>query len=299
MKEVDCLIIGGGPAGLTAAIYLARFRRSLLVVDNDKSRANYIAESHNIPGIPKISGPDLLRHMREQAEACGATLLKGYISDLRKDDKGVFCAIEASGNIRAHQVLIASGIVDVSPNLPNLKELIYEGAVRFCPVCDGYEAMDKRVGIIGTQKHTIKKAVFMRTYTSDIFILPLDKDVYCDEDTVKILQSAEIAVPYEPVADIIVTGNGVCAVMASGARIELDILYPAMGAEVRSTLALSLQAKCNENGCLITNEHQRTNIPGLYAVGDITTDLSQISVGMGQAAIAATAMHNDLPLNPR
>lgn len=299
MKEVDCLIIGGGPAGLTAAIYLARFRRSVLVVDSGKSRANFIAASRNIPGMSEMSGPDLLKRLRAQADACGAELRQGLITDLHRDDQANFIAKEAGGYIHARCVLIASGIVDSSPALPSLKGLIYEGAVRFCPICDGYEALDKRVGIVGTLDHIIKKAVFMRTYTPDIILLPLNKDVGFDAQTIKILKDADIAIPYEPVADIIVSGNNVCAVMASGARIELDILYPAMGAEVRSGLALALNIHSNENGYVIVDGHQRSSLPGIYAAGDITTDLSQISVGMGQAAIAATAIHNDLPLNPR
>lgn len=300
MTDADCLIIGGGPAGLTAAVYLARFRRKVILLDSGQSRAALIPTSHNFPGfVSGVSGVELLERLRMQAEQYGAILQQGEIEDLIREDNDDFVAIAGSERISARKVLMATGIVDEKPVLPSMQEFIYRGAVRFCPVCDGYEAVDKRIGIIGPCDRVMKKAMFLRTYTPDLVLLVTDKDVLCSPEDRTRLAAMDIPLPSEPVADVNISGESVTAIMASGARIELDILYPAMGAQVRTELALKLGAKGDEKSCLSADAHQRTTIPGLYAAGDITYDLSQISVAVGQAAIAATDIHNNLPPNPR
>ena len=296
----DCLIIGGGPAGLTAAIYLARFLRNVLVVDDGTSRARWIPTSHNYPGFAHgISGPELLEILRAQAVEHGATLQSGHVESLSRDGESFVARLDNGRSVRVLRVLLATGIVDEKPSLPSIAEFTYRGAVRYCPICDGYEATDKRVGIMGPLDRIVSKALFLRTYTQDIVILPTDLDPNCNPEQLAALQEAGIPVPVMPVADLVILDDRVTAVMASGARIELDVLYPALGANVRSDLAVALGAESNDLGCMITDNHQRTSVPGLYAAGDVTFDLSQISVATGQAAVAATDIHNSLPRNPR
>jgi thioredoxin reductase (NADPH) len=156
---LDCLIVGGGPAGLTAAIYLARFRRRVLLVDAGASRAALIPESHNYPGFAGgISGNALLMRLRDQAELYGATLRKGEVAALEQDAAGLRAAI-GSHSVRARKVLLATGIVDGSPDLPALDWLVGSARVRYCPVCDAYEAMDKRIAVLGPVHHALKKAL--------------------------------------------------------------------------------------------------------------------------------------------
>ncbi len=293
-SPIDCLIVGGGPAGLTAAIYLARFRRTVVVMDKGTSRAALIPTSHNYPGfVSGISGPQLLATLRTQAERYGAALRNGAVDALQPSEGG-FRAAVGSATIHARTVVLASGIVDERPDLPSMREFIYRGDVRFCPICDGYEAIDRRIAVIGPLRTAIKKAVFLRTYSREITLLPLDKDPRLDAEQAEMLTRAGIARPTERLADLQTTGDTICAVMASGARLAIDILYPAMGARVRSELATALGARCNEAGCLETDGYQRTSVPHLYAIGDITQELHQISVAAGQAAIAATHVHNSL-----
>ena len=296
----DCLIIGGGPAGLTAAIYLARFRRRAVLIDAGASRAALIPESHNYPGFADgVSGDALLARLREQAERYGADLQHGRVHTLTLRSDGNLASGVNGRTVLARKVLLATGVVDESPALPSLREFIYRGAVRYCPVCDGYEAMDRRIGVVGPFARVLEKALFLRTYSPDVVLLPLEKDIALTDEQRGLLAAAELTAPAEPVADLIVSGETIIAIMASGARVELDILYPAMGANVRSELATALGAKANEQGCLIVDSHQRTSVPGLYAAGDVTVDLSQISVATGQAAVAATHIHNSLERNYR
>lgn len=298
--EAECLIVGGGPAGLTAAIYLARFRRRVMLIDSEESRAALIPESHNYPGFAGgVSGPDLLSQLRDQAQRYGAILQLGRVEQLARRSDGALTAVAGAATVVARKVLLATGIVDEKPALPSIQAFIYRGAVRFCPICDGYEAIDRRIGVLGPLDRAIKKAIFLRTYSPHVIVLATGQDIRLSGADADALREAGIAPPREPLVDLIVTDDKITAVMASGARIALDILYPAMGSHVRSELAMALGADANDQGCLIVDGHQRTSIPGLYAAGDVTFDLSQISVAAGQAAVAATHIHNSLPANPR
>jgi thioredoxin reductase (NADPH) len=294
--DLDCLIVGGGPAGLTAAIYLARFRRNVLLVDDGLSRARLIPETHNYPGFIGISGPDLLASLREQAERNGARLREGRVEELRKAD-GAFVARMGNSEIHTKRLLLATGIIDESPDLPGLKDAIYRGALRYCPICDGFEAADQRIGVLGPLRTAAGKAEFLRTYSRDVVLLPTDEPAEASEEA-RSLAQAGITLE-ERVVDVERTGEKIAAVFADGRRLPVDVLYPALGCDVRSQLATALGARCTGIGNLHVDDKQRTSVKGLYAAGDVVTDLHQISVATGHAAIAATAIHNSLPRNFR
>jgi thioredoxin reductase (NADPH) len=297
--DIDCLIVGGGPAGLTAAIYLARFLRRVVVVDSGESRAALIPESHNYPGfVHGISGPQLLTSLRDQAERYGAQLHKGRVEELQKRD-GKFEAMVDGKTVRSARVLLATGIVDESPDIPGLRDAIYRGALRFCPICDGYEAQDKRIGVLGRVQSGVKKALFLRTYSRDVLLLPTDDPKNIAGDDAELLQAAKVKVAAARVTDVERTENSITAILANGDRIEVDVLYPSLGCDVRSQLASALGARENEIGNIFVDDKQRTSVQGLYAAGDVVTDLHQISVATGHAAVAATAIHNSLPPNYR
>jgi thioredoxin reductase (NADPH) len=291
---VDCLIIGGGPAGLTAAIYLSRYRRRVVVVDNGASRASLIPKTHNYPGFPAgITGRRLLSELREQARRFGAILEEGSIDRLEVVQNGLRGALGA-GYITASKVLLATGIVDEKPALPSLREFIYEGAVRFCPICDGFEAAGKRIAVMGKLEHALKKALFLRTYSNAITLLALDIPLRLDAAQKQALKVAGISEPTAPVVDLIPQGKLIEAKLANGVHLQADILYPALGAKVRSELAIDLGARASPNGCLLVDDKQRTSVPNLYAAGDVTLELHQLAVSFGQAAISATDIHNSL-----
>jgi thioredoxin reductase (NADPH) len=295
-SDLDCLIIGGGPAGLTAATYLARFRRNALLVDDGQSRARLIPETHNYPGFLGISGVKLLAHLRAQAEKNGAKLRDGRVEALRKTD-GAFVARVGDEDLRAQRILLATGIVDESPDLPGLKDAIYRGALRFCPVCDGFEARDERIAVLGPLRTAASKARFLRTYSRDIVVLPTEEPKH-DSEAARALMEDGIKLERR-VVDIDRSGDKITAVCADGERLSVDVLYPALGCDVRSELAVALGARCNDIGNVYVDDKQRTSVEGLYAAGDVVTDLHQISVATGHAAVAATTIHNSLQLNYR
>jgi thioredoxin reductase (NADPH) len=295
---LDCLIVGGGPAGLTAAIYLARYRRRALVIDDGKSRAAMIPESHNYPGFKGIAGPDLLARLREQALLYGATLEHGNVTTLDRRPDGGFVATCGSREILIRSVLLATGLVDARPQINGLADGVYSGAIRFCPICDGFEAMDRRVGVMGDLADAAKKALFLRTYTRQVVLFATDDERDAPADIRRQLREAGVKMAGKPIA-VERKDDKVAVTVEGGTRVDLDVLYPALGCSVRSELATALGAGCDETGNLQVNHHQQTTVEFLYAAGDVVTDLHQLSVATGHAAIAATDIHNRLAPNPR
>jgi thioredoxin reductase (NADPH) len=296
MKTFDCLIIGGGPAGLTAAVYLARYRRRIVLFDDGGSRASLIPKSHNYPGFPGgLSGPDLLRALRKQVDAYGVQIVGERITGLKRVG-GEFAAVSGRHEIKARFVLLATGIVDQSPDLPGINEAIAKGSIRYCPVCDGYEAIDQKIGVLGNSEDAFSKARFLRTYSTDVTLLGLDKCGEKDVDRAKSLpeDGIKLAGPVSAIADSL---HGMQAVLPGDQKLAFDVVYPALGCRVRSELATGLGAKTNKVGCLEVDCHQCTTVSGIFAAGDVVSDLHQIAVATGHAAIAATHIHKLLPEN--
>ena len=301
--RLDCLVIGAGPAGLTAATYFARFHRDFVVVDAGHSRARWIPTSHNCPGFPfGVAGPALLEKLREQATTYGTRIVADRIVSLRRDGDG-FVATAASGaRWRASQVLLATGIVDRLPPIAAIEDAIAAGVVRLCAVCDGYEANDECIAVYGPVEEAISHAVFLRTFSRNVTAIASDAAV---PDPQSLAQAQRARVEVLPMPSSLRHEPGRCVVEfdrapASGLKTRgFDTLYPVLGADVQSNLATGLGAREDANGELIVDDQQQTSVEGLYAIGDIVSGLNQISVAVGHAAVAATAIHNRLPHNFR
>lgn len=293
---LECLVIGAGPAGLTAAIYLARFRRRVVVADGGNSRAALIPVSHNQPGfVDGISGVDLLRRMRLQAIKYGAHIRMGEVTDLSRDDGGSFRARLEDRTIAAKTVLLATGVVDIEPELPDVRDAVRRGLLRHCGICDGYENLGHRIGVIGHGQSGLGEALFLRSYSDDITLMTTGKRLDLTPGERLRMTEASIKAVEEEIAQVrIENGRVVAFTGQSGTAYQFETIYSALGSLVRSTLARHLEARLDGRGCVLVDAHQRSSIPGLFAAGDVVSGLDQISVANGQAAVAATAIHNDL-----
>jgi len=295
---LDCLIIGGGPAGLTAALYLARFQRRVLVVDAGEARASWIPTSHNIPFFAKgISGTEILLRQREHLLAYGQMLLAGTVTDLQKLPETFMASVETEGGterIEARRVLLATGAVDVEPDLPDLPEAVRRGHVRYCPVCDGFEARGRKVAVIGHGARGLGEALFIaRTYSPDVTLLTLGEPMRMSDKEREKLAGHPVRVIEEPIGALERKGDRIAALRTgSGQEHRFEVLYSALGLTYRSHLALALGAEHDGSGALKVDSHCQTTVKGLYAAGDIVRGLDQIVVGMGHAALAATHIHN-------
>jgi thioredoxin reductase (NADPH) len=296
----DTLIIGGGPAGLSAAIYLRRFMRNVALYDKGNSRLSLIPVSHNYPGFPEgVPGSQLLDNLRCQLERYGGAVTSGEIRRLRIDD-GHFVGEHDAGEVRALTVLLATGIKDIGPPMEHWREAVATGAVRLCPVCDGYDVLDKKVAVVSSETNPVGHALFMRSFTTDVMLFARDSKVELSEDECTKLHAANVRYVRSPVTRVTIS-EAMRPILHTedGEHYNVDVLYPMLGEAARSELASQLGAELADCAEIIVDDHQCTSVPGLYAVGDVVLGLNQISVAAGQAAIAATRIHNTLPWSLR
>jgi thioredoxin reductase (NADPH) len=172
-QRVDCLVIGGGPAGLTAALYLARFRLTVQVIDQGAGRAASIPLTRNYPGFPDgIAGRDLVRRIEGQAIRYGARISTGEVMTVERSGDAFRCRT-ADGLIEASAVILATGIRDIPPHIDDHLHdaALAAGLIRYCPICDGLEVTGRRVAIIGRGAHAVREATFIRIHRSHRHLL--------------------------------------------------------------------------------------------------------------------------------
>ncbi|MCW2365358.1 thioredoxin reductase (NADPH) [Sphingobium sp. B7D2B] len=294
-ERLDCLIVGGGPAGLTAAIYLARFHLTVCVIDGGQSRAALIPLTRNHAGFPEgVSGVDLLARMRRQAVLYGARLQDGIVDSLAHDGSQ-FIAQTGSRSLAARTVLLATGVVNRRPTM--MDDLCHDralatGRLRYCPICDGYEVTDKAIAVLGTGERGYNEAMFLRGYSADITLVAPEGGHSLEPAQCAGLKAAGIGIAGQCTSISLVEDQIALGIESETRR--FDTLYPALGSDIRSELAGMLGASRTSEGCLMVDAHQRTDIPGLYAAGDVVLGLDQISHAMGEGGVAATTIRNDL-----
>ena len=292
---LDCLIVGAGPAGLTAAIYAARFRLSVRVMDAGASRAATIPCTRNHAGFPDgISGRDLLDRMRRQAELYGAMVSSSRVEALARSGDDLV-GLGDFGAMPARTVLLATGVTNRRPCIEDAlhAEALKSGRIRYCPVCDGFEVTDRRVAVVGTGDHGTREALFVRAYTAQVTLISNDGAHALTSRQQARLHRLGVVILDGPARDFALSDSGISLTCATGRR-TFDAVYPALGSMVHSDLGVAIGAVASSDGCLRVDAHQRTSVPGLYAAGDVVIGLDQISHAMGQAGVAATTIRNDL-----
>ncbi|RZJ01647.1 MAG: NAD(P)/FAD-dependent oxidoreductase [Brevundimonas sp.] len=292
LTDPEVLVIGAGPAGLTAATYLARFHRRVLVADGGAPRACWIPVSHNTPGFPDgITGDALLKRLTDQAQEYGAVIEAGRVEALHAEGQGFVASLNGR-DVAVRSVLLATGVIDHHPDLPGVERAIERSLVRICPICDGYEATGKAVAVIGGDDKGVREAAFLRTYSDRVTLIHIGpKDALTTQGEMARLGIELICASID---DVELEGDRVTALSWGGAFRTFDLVYSALGTSPNADLAQALGARLGEDGRLFTDPHQQTSVPGFYAAGDVVRGLNQIAVATAEAAVAATAIHNRL-----
>lgn len=293
---IDVIIVGGGPAGLTAASYLRRFHRSCVVLDAGQSRARWIPESNNCPGFPQgVSGDALLQRLRAQAAAVDVPVEQATVDRIARSGEGF--EVHADGRRwEARRLILATGVSDRLPPDAWVEPAVACGALRLCAICDAYEASDLAIGVYGPSNAIGAHALFLRAYSSKVHALPSD----AGDGGVAGKDARAAGVEWMAGAGRLEFDGRRCTYAAPGqSAVAFDTVYAYLGCATSAAIAADAGAELTDEGEIIVDADQQTRLQGMYAIGDIVSGLNQISVAVGHAAIAATHAHNALPFVAR
>lgn len=293
----DCVIIGGGPAGLAAAIYLARFRLTAALLDAGQARAALIPLCRNFPGFEEgISGSELLSRMKDQLTRYAVIPVRATAAALHCDEDGVSVETDI-GPIRARKALVATGTEDKKPVFVSDQEhdrALAAQLLHYCPVCDGYEVKGRHVAVFGTGVHGAREALFLRTFANEVALVCPTGVHHIGQNERRELAEHRVRLIDGPVSPLRIDGQQLSFETAERDH-TVDAVYAALGCCNRAQLAEQAGAEVSNEG-IVVDCHQRTTLPHVYAAGDVVAGLNQITVAVGHAAIAATAIRNALRL---
>lgn len=288
----DVVIIGSGPAGLTAATYLGRFRRRCLVLEDGNARARWIPTSHNILGFAAgIGGTELLARLHEQAAKYGAIIRSARVTTVTTAGGEFTLTTAAKEHYKSQYLLLATGTRDHLPRIPGAPEAVMRSLLRFCPICDGFEAIDKRIAVVSDGPFGEREALFLTTYSDQVTLLQLGAPSGAPDG--KWTAYGIEAIPIT-LSDLVIKDHEVSVRTKAGEARSFDAVYLALGCTAQNSLAVHLGAHCDEHGALSVSAHQETSVPRLYAAGDVVRGLNQVIVAAAEAGIAATDIHNKL-----
>ncbi|WP_190241394.1 NAD(P)/FAD-dependent oxidoreductase [Rhizobium sp. N122] len=295
--RLDAMVIGAGPAGMAAAIYLARLNRSVVVIDSGHSRALLIPLSRNHPAFPEgIEGRELSRRMKTQLQNLGVEIVRAAVSLVEREGNfGFIAGLEEDRHMRAKNIILATGVEDRLPPISEATDFVRSGHIRLCPICDGYEIAGRSTVVIGATQRAASEALFLKSFTKKITIATLGERLDVKDATLARLIEHGVTIRGEKLVHCFRSVNGtVDLIMKASAALQGVVLYSALGIAPRSQLAEQLGAELEQDRRIKVDPHQTTQVPGLYAVGDVVTGLNQLGVAMAQGEIAAVAVHNRL-----
>ena len=279
----DCIVIGGGPAGVTAAIYAVRGGLDVLLIHNGASALHKTDRIQNYYGIFDISGAELYDSGITQAAESGVNVLSGEVTFVRSDGE-LFTVSANAREYIAKRVIAAVGASRRTVDIPGLKALEGKG-VGYCAVCDGFFYRNKRVAVLGAGEYAEHEYSFIKGITNDATLLTNgDEPCFAADKTVK-----------DKIESVFETGGRLGGVrFENGKTLELDGLFVAVGVMGGFGLAKSMGVFTDERGGIITDERGMTNIPGLYAAGDCALGIKQIGKAVSDGITAGMSVIADV-----
>ncbi len=293
-RQREVIVVGGGLAGLSAAIYLGRAQRDTLVIDSGRSMAVWEPEVENYLGFSKgVSGEELLRQGKKQAKKHEVEFADDEIKSARQDGEE-FVLQGGSRTYRARRLLLATGIFHLPPEIPGVKECLGH-SMFFCKDCDGYRVRGKRIVICGANNEAVDYALGMLLYSSCVIVATNGETTSWDDAHGALLEEYKIPVERERITDVEHRRRRILAlVLANGDRVATDYLFTTRGDIFHTGLAEQLGAGLDEEGQIKVDHCLRTSVPRLYAAGCVTPANCQMIIAAGQGAAAAQAINRDL-----
>jgi thioredoxin reductase len=285
----DAIIIGGGPAGLTCAIFLARYRRPVLVIEDSRPRNHATPGINGFLGHRGIAPADLLERGRDEARGYGAEIVSGRVSRIEK----VGDTFEVDSQYRARRIVLAYGVRDTLPDIPEI-ESHYGKSVHHCPDCDGYECRDQRIGVIGWGKKAAGLALKLLQWTDDVLVFTHGHAREWDQHAHSKLLAEGVDVKDERI--VALDGSPLqAAVLETGERVPVQRLFFTIKVERSCDLAESLGCEVSpDKPNVIVDDHRRTTVEGVWAVGDLVKGAQLAITAAADGAIAAIAVNKSL-----
>ncbi|MGG3943936.1 NAD(P)/FAD-dependent oxidoreductase [Peribacillus psychrosaccharolyticus] len=302
MTKQDCLIIGGGIAGLQCAIQLGRYNHDVTVIDSEQGRSTITWGFHNLLGWPKgITGPELRKLGREHAEQCNVTFLKDRVVSVKKDSDIFIVKTAQNNTYEAKTIFIATGITDNLPKINNLMPCLGK-SIYICPDCDGFEITNKNTAIIGGGNAGANMALTL-TYWTHLLTFINHTKAPIDDKLMTELNKLKIPVINEAVTDILLDLDGQLTgiQLESGNIISCERGFTAFsGNKLNNELTTQLGVKHDQrNHVLADPRTKETNITGVWAGGDLLAHSEQVTISMGDGSQAAIWIHKRLMGIPR
>ncbi|WP_123623381.1 NAD(P)/FAD-dependent oxidoreductase [Halorubrum sp. CSM-61] len=298
--EYEIAVVGGGPAGLTAALYGARLGHETVLIDRGGGRAAMMADTHNVIGVTEeTSGNEFLQTGREQVQSYGGAFERGFVTDVQRTDDGRFRLSTTDAELLADRVVLATGFSDERPDPP----LPRTGkGLHYCLHCDAYMFVDEPVYVMGHGEAAAHVAMIMLNVTDDVDLLTRGEEPTWSDETAAQLEAHPIDIVREGVTGVENdpdSGWLEALEFEDGARREYRGGFPMYGSDYNTALAEGLGCDLTEGGEIDVDDHGRTSEDGVFAVGDVTPGHNQVPVAMGQGAKAGLAIHKEIREFPR
>ena len=308
VQEYEVAVIGGGPAGLSAALYTTRLSHDTVLIDRGGGRAAMMLDTHNVIGVPEdISGNEFLSTATEQVESYGGDVVRDFVTDIDRevasdaedrDDTGRFRLTTTNGEFLADRVVLGVGFSDERPDPP----LPRTGrGLHYCLHCDAYMFIDESVYVMGTGDSAAYVAMIMLNFTDEVDILTRGDEIEWSEETQQLVEAHPVDVIHEEITGMTKGEDGWLESFEfeDGAVREYKGGFPMYGSNYNTDLAESVGCELNDDGTVVVDDEGRTSVDGVFAVGDITPGHNQVPVAMGKGANAGLAIHKELRTFPK
>jgi thioredoxin reductase (NADPH) len=293
-KAAEVIIIGGGPAGLSAAIYLGRAKRDALLIDSGKSMARWEPDVQNYLGFPQgIGGEELLQRGRRQARRYGIRFVRDRV--LQAQARGSHFSLKGEKSFYTCQrLLLATGIFHLPPEVPGVAPCLGH-SMFFCKDCDGYRVQGNSIAIYGWTNEAVEYALGILLYSPRVALVTDGHTPAWDGQHALWIREYEIPVYPQPIVDVKRRGHELLALrLGNGTEVAADALFTTRGDVFLNQLAKGLGARVDPKGEIVVDPDMRTSVRGLYAAGCVTPANCQLIIAAGQGATAAQAINHDL-----
>lgn len=299
MKLYDVIIIGGGPAGLNAAVVLGRCRRKVLLFDSGKQRNRLSSGIHNYLTRDNILPRDFLHLSHKEVKKYGVRLLNIEVTGATKNEKGFFTVKDRKGVLyNAKKILIATGLTDIAPPLKGF-EKFFGKSVFHCPYCDGWEVKDKQLGVYARNKNGFELALSLITWSRSVTYFTDGKKTLKPEEA-RILKQIGIPVITNEIHKLNGVGRKLKSIVLNNKEIyPCDALFFVNGYSQQCHIVENLGCILDKKKVVVTNRFGQTNIAGVYVAGDASRDMHFVVVAGAEGAKAGVTINKELQKEER